>query len=101
MAQFDVYINPNRENADLFPYFVDIQNDFHDTIKTRVVIPLTTEMKAFTRLTPIFTIGGQKLTLSIAEIASIPLSVCGKKVDNLEAHSSEIFDALDFLVHGF
>ena len=101
MAQFDVYINQNRETSKLFPYFVDIQNDLHSIMKTRVVIPLTPSMKPLDKLTPSIVIDGIKLVLSTSEITSIPISLCDTKVANIESCSSDIFDSLDFFIHGF
>ena len=101
MAQFDVYLNPNEAMSDIFPFLLDIQNDLHDSLPHRLVIPLARGQKRIQKLNPAFTILDQDVILFTEQTASIPLSYCGKKVDNLEAHSSEIFDALDFLVHGF
>ena len=101
MAQFDVYANPDSATADLFPYFVDIQHPLHSTLDVRVVIPLTTDKVPFGRLTPQFEIAGARLTLSPADIAGIPASVLQHPIANLEAHRSEIIDAVDFLIQGF
>ena len=39
--------------------------------------------------------------MSTSDMAGIPLSSCGKVVENLEEKRSEIINALDFLVSGF
>ena len=40
MAQFDVYRNSDPATNEVYPYFVDVQNDLLASLKSRVVIPL-------------------------------------------------------------
>ncbi len=101
MAQFDVYKNLNPITSKQIPYLVDIQNDIFQNFNSRVVIPLFRDPNIIKNLNPQFTIDGQKLMLSTAEIASIPNSVLGDKVTGLEEYRSEIIYAIDFLVTGF
>lgn len=101
MAQLDVYKNLNPITNKQIPYLVDIQNDIFQNFNSRVVIPLVRDPNIIKNLNPQFTIDGQKLMLSTAEIASIPNSVLGDKVTSLEEYRSEIIYAIDFLVTGF
>lgn len=41
MAQFDVYCNSDPATNEVYPFFVDVQNDLLASLKSRVVIPLT------------------------------------------------------------
>lgn len=101
MAQFDVYININNTSADLFPYLLDIQNDLFSALRTRVVVPLATDIQPIEHLNPTFDIDGLSVTMSTMDMAGIPLSSCGEVATNLTDHRNEIIDALDFLVNGF
>jgi toxin CcdB len=101
MAQFDVYPNPDPERADLFPYFVDIQNDLHAKLGVRVVIPLSRETSAIEHLMPVVDVKGEKLILSVPDLSSVPVSICIAPVVNLSRYRNEIVDALDFLLNGF
>ncbi len=101
MAQFDVYANANTQTKERVPYLLDIQHDLLENLSTRVVIPLVVGMKPVTHLNPLFVIDGQKVTLSTAEMAGVPLRVLGAKVTSLEQSRQEIIAAVDFLITGF
>jgi toxin CcdB len=101
MAQFDVYINTNRDTVEFFPYLLDVQNDLLSSLKTRVVVPLGVGIEPIRHLNPMFKIDEKMVVMSTADMAGIPLSSCGEKVLNLEEKRHEIIDALDFLVNGF
>jgi toxin CcdB len=40
MAQFDVYRNNDPASNEVYPFFVDVQNDLLGSLKSRIVIPL-------------------------------------------------------------
>jgi toxin CcdB len=40
MARFDVYANPTAAERRHTPFYVDVQNDFINTLSSRVVVPL-------------------------------------------------------------
>jgi toxin CcdB len=101
MAQFDVYTNVNTQTKERVPYLLDIQHDLLDDLSTRVVIPLVVGMKPVTHLNLLFVIDGQKVTLSTAEMAGVPLRLLGAKVTSLEQSRQEIIAAVDFLITGF
>jgi len=101
MAQFDIYRNTNQATAALFPYLVDVQHPILASLHTRMVVPLGVGIEPIRHLNPVFHIEGRQVVMATAEMAGVPLSVLGEKVDSLYAHRQEIFDALDFLVHGF
>ena len=100
MAQFDVYKN-SRGNSDIFPYLLDITHKINSVSHLRVVVPLCNDNYAVTHLNPIFHIEGEKLYMSMMDLAGIPATMLGHAILNLEEKRTEIVDALDFLVNGF
>ena len=101
MAQFDVYINGNSSTNAIFPYLLDIQNDLHNLLYSRLVVPLSINSKPIKHLTPQFTIEDKKVIMSTMDMASVSKSILNKKVCNLSEFRSEIIDAVDFLINGF
>lgn len=104
MAQFDVYENEDPDSRRLIPYLLDVQNDLHQNLITRTVIPLITVFPAdpeLKKLCPRFAIRGLEVALSTPEIAGYPVGDLGPKVTSLAAHRAEIFGAIDFLLSGF
>jgi len=104
VAQFDVYENDDPDSKRTIPYLIDVQNDLHQTLITRTVIPLVSvfpgdaELK---KLCPRFIVNEQQVTMSTPEIAGYPVSDLGYKVTSLADHRAEIFGAIDFLLSGF
>lgn len=104
MAQLDVYENIDKETSEEIPYLVDIQHDLHQNLKTRMMIPLVTveaQKAEIRKLCPVFTILDRKVFASIPEMAAYPLSETGIKIASLNSERAVLFDAIDFLMHGF
>jgi toxin CcdB len=104
MAQFDVYENLSEETSNAIPYLIDLQSDLLDNLVTRVVAPLvkaTSIGKPILHLNPRFEIEGVTVVMSTVELAGVPKSALGKRVDTLKEQRSEIIAALDFLITGF
>ena len=101
MAQFDVYRNPHEATRDLFPYILDITHALHSDSKLRVMVPLCNDRSAIKHLNPEVVIEGERLYLSVMDIAGIPASLCTNPVTSLSDRRTEIIDAMDFLVNGF
>lgn len=104
MARFDLYKNPNPATRAAVPYLLDVQADLLDNLATRVVVPLiklSAMSKAAKHLNPQFTINTEKLVMSTAELAGIPVSSLGEKAGTLKERRDEIIAALDFLLSGF
>jgi len=101
MAQFDVYRNSTPATAEFFPYLLEVQHEILSSLKTRVVVPLGVDITPIRHLNPVFNIEGKSVVMSTADMAGIPLSACGEKVESLEERRNEIIDALDFLINGF
>jgi len=101
MAQFDVYRNLSKASQKRFPYFLDIQNNLHNQLHSRMVVPLALDVKPVHHLTPVFEIEGQSVTMYTMDMTSIMQDVLSELVVNIEEKRSEIIDAIDFLVNGF
>ena len=103
MAQFDVYLNPNKDTRDFIPFLLDIQAELLDTLTTRVIVPLVVaeEMSlAAKHLNPQFKIKGVSVVMSTAELAGVPSRALGDKVTSLKNKRDEIIAALDLLFTG-
>ena len=102
MAQFTLYRNANRQTQARYPFLLDVQNDFLDALKTRLVVPAMklAEQKPITRLNPVFEFEQQHYLLVVQEMAAIPVNNLGAKVTALEALRGEILAALDLLITG-
>lgn len=101
MAQFDIHRNSNLESANEFPYLLDIQSDILSGLDTRVVVPLSENIKAIQHLNPVFEIEHKSYVLLTQELAGVHKSALGIKCGSLQDKRSEVIAALDFMVSGF
>ncbi|MGA8515620.1 MAG: CcdB family protein [Burkholderiaceae bacterium] len=104
MARFDVYTNPDSAERDTVPYYLDVQNNFLDTIQTKVVIPLHFAHRLEIRvrnLNPVFEVKGKSVVMNTAAIGAVPAGELRRPVGNLAAQQLEITDALDTLLGGY
>jgi toxin CcdB len=99
MARFDVHRNPEGAG-----YVINCQSDLFSNYKVRVVVPLlppTIAPKIVSRLNPVFEIEGHPMVMVPHFIASIPVTILGPMVLNLEKEELAIQGALDMLTSGF
>lgn len=100
MARFDLHQHRNHPNQ----YLLLIQSDFLDALATRMVIPVLSKSAAGPLLpnlhVPVMVNGKPHIAL-VHLMAAVTVQQCGKRIDNLEDHSSEIIAAVDFLFQGF
>jgi len=101
MAQFNVYRNLSKSTQKGFPYFLDIQNDLHSRLDSRIVVPLAVGVEPIRHMTPVFEIEGQNVVMYTMDMTSVMQESLSELVVNIEEHRTEIIDALDFLVNGF
>ena len=101
MAQFDVYRNLSKVTQKRFPYFLEIQNDLHSRLQSRIVVPLALDVEPVRYLTPVFDIEGQRVVMYTMDMTSVMQDALSELVVNIEEKRTEIVDALDFLVNGF
>lgn len=98
MARFDVYPHPDASLRKRTPFLVDIQNDYIDSLDSRIIIPLRPAALYRNRLrdlNPVFEIQGQQVVLDTASLASFPARELSKSVASLQNKHEEIVAALD------
>ena len=104
MQQFDIVENANAGANRHVPYLLILQAPLFDDLATRVVAPLV-PLKGFGKplahLTPVISVADEPFVVSIAEIAGVPLSALGEKIESVSDNRLEIISALDFLFTGF
>lgn len=102
MARFDVY--EVKAEADV-PLVVDVQADFLEDLRTRVVVPLLAladaEDEVATRLKPIVDIGGKAYVLMTTDLGVVPRSALSERVASIERQRQAVVDAIYFLFRGF
>ena len=99
MARFQIYKNNGQRSA-VAPFLVDVQNDFLDTLTTRIVIPLvglhTLKHRPPGDLFPLIEVSGKTYVLFTPELAALPLKVLKQAVGSVsEADRSAIQQSLD------
>ena len=100
MARFDVYANPDAAERKHTPYLLDLQNNYIDSLSTRVMAPLRRESAFGARarnLNPAFVIAGENVVLDAAGIGAVPVSVLRKPLAELRGARAPIQEALDTL----
>ena len=107
MGQFTVFENPNRSTRSTYPYFLDIQSDLLQDLRTTVVIPLSpvrlAGKAAISKLCPVLEleIDGESYVALTQQLAGVDRHTLGKAVCNLTSCRSDIVAALDFIISGF
>ena len=100
MARYDVFANPVAAERKRIPYFLDVQNDYIDSLSTRVVVPLWHESAFGLRarnLNPCFAVAANSLVLDTAALAAVPGSELRRAVASLSHERAAIQEALDTL----
>jgi toxin CcdB len=104
MKQFDLYNNTDKDTNKAYPYFVDVQSNLIDKLNSRVVIPLTLQIKSdkgFPEgLCPVIDIDGERAVLLTHQMTSVSTSFLKKRSGTLAPNRNEIIAAIDFLVTG-
>ena len=103
MQQYDLYFNTDSDTKKAYPFFVDIQNDLLDILKSRVVIPLTeakNEKNLPDNLCPCVEINGKTYYLLTHQITTVPFGFLNKHAGSLLVHRTDILNSIDFLISG-
>jgi toxin CcdB len=104
MTQFSVYENKDKATKKTYPYFLNVQNDLLDELKSRVVIPFSTpdsiKHRDAKKLCPIIQIKGKGFVLLTHQITTVPESFLSSKADAVDAFRTEIISAIDLLFTG-
>jgi toxin CcdB len=101
MAQFDVH---KHAVGSPFSLLLNVQADDVARIEGRVVVPLVARRrygeKPIPRLNPVATIAGTEFVLLFQDLAAVPMTVLGERVDSLAHRRADIIAALDLLFTG-
>jgi toxin CcdB len=100
MARFDVFANPAVTEQVYTPFFLDVQNDYIDSLDSRVVIPLRSAESFGPRarhLNPLLQVAGQAVVLDCATLGAVPSSALRHVVTRLVDGRDEVQAALDTL----
>jgi toxin CcdB len=104
MPQFAVYKNRNEATRERFPLLLDVQSDLLEPLNTRVVVPLSPEATARSRimqaLTPRLPVAGKEYVMNTPQLAGISVRELGTIVDTVVGERSQIIGALDLLITG-
>lgn len=102
MAQYDVYVNPQRQSRPFVPFVVDVQSTLIDRLSSRLVLPLSrvgANMPIFPAdLCPIVSVEGERLTIQPHLAAPVSAGLLKNPVTNLQPWASEIAIALDAVI---
>lgn len=100
MARFDVY-----KFTDTTPLVVDIQAELFSELGSRVVVPLrrveASRKELLVKLKPVLRVEAAEYYLITTDVVSIPSSMLGERVANIEDQRDVIVDAIDFLMQGY
>ena len=104
MAQFDVYLNPNRQSRERFPFLVDVQASVLDDLQTRLIVPLgyssAFHQEPFRRLTPEVEYDGVKYILLVPQMSSVRSNLLKQPLGSIDHLRTEIIAAVDFAISG-
>jgi len=105
MAQFDVYLNPNKASRNRIPYLVDLQSNLLEGMNNIVIAPLRRRDSdtgiPTLRLNPVVTVEDVPCFVRVQELAAIPRRSLGQPVGNLAQERDALLAALDLLFTGF
>lgn len=82
------------------PYLLDVQNDYINSLDSRVVIPMrpaALHQTPMRDLNPVFKIGGKSMVLDTAALAAFPARELKKRVAGLQDQRELIVAAMDCL----
>ena len=100
MARYDVYAHPDAVLRKVTPFLLDVQNDYINTLDTRVVIPMRQAAlygHPMRDLNPVFQVSGKSVVLDTAALAAFPARELKKRVAGLQDQSAHIVAAMDCL----
>lgn len=105
MTAYSVFQNPNPRTNTAVPFLLDVQSELLSTLGTRVVVPLyrpvTADVQAMSRLTPVVQFQGQSLVVMVPELAGIARRELGPLSGELVSARADILQAIDLLLTGF
>jgi toxin CcdB len=102
VTQFDVFENPDPENAEAHPYFLILQADRLKELNTRIVAPLIAPktLPGFERLMPVVSVENRNFVVDVTNVGVFPLKLIPKPIVNLETERYRIIGAIDLIFSG-
>jgi hypothetical protein len=99
MRQCDVFSNPSERPSPNVPFILVLQSNLVFQTTTVVVAPLVKagHLRESQSLYPVFEIDGQRVALSVTELATLPRRVLRSYVTSLEEERHRIIRAIDLL----
>ena len=101
MAQFDIRKIIGRSP---YPLVIEVQADVLSRLERRVVVPMVARKKygekPIPRLNPVVVVAGTEYVLLVHDLASVPTSLLGERVDSLPRLRDELISAIDLLFTG-
>jgi toxin CcdB len=100
MARYDVYAHPDATLRKITPFLLDVQNDYINSLDSRVVIPMrsaTHYPHPIRDLNPVFDVDGKAVVLDTAALAAFPARELKKCVAGLQDQREHIVAAMDCL----
>jgi toxin CcdB len=102
MARFDVYQNPDAQERNAVPFWLDVQNTYIE-VDTRVVVPLHAahRFRAPVRnLNPVLLVEGRNVVMNTSALGAVPIADLRHPMANIKAQQVFIQEALDTLWGG-
>jgi len=103
MAQFDIYVNPNRGTDETVYYLLDLQAEILDDLPTRVVAPLVVPESLgppMRILNPTVFVHGEPFILLSHLLAAIPAKSLGRPIASAKTQRDDVVRSVDFLFTG-
>ncbi len=100
MARYDVYAHPDATLRKVTPFLLDVQNDYINSLDSRVVIPMRSAAQyphPMRDLNPVFKVDGKAVVLDTAALAAFPARELKKRVAGLQDQREHIVAAMDCL----
>ena len=100
MARYDVYVHPDATVRKITPFLLDVQNDYINSLDSRVVIPMRSAAHyahPMRDLNPAFEVDGKAVVLDTAALAAFPARELKKRVAGLQDQREHIVAAMDCL----
>ena len=103
MSDFAVFANKST-TAENYPFLLDVQSELLSALETRLVIPLVRKSdigKAIIKnLNPIARIDDTDYVVMTQQMAAVPRTIIGAKVEESEISRPDVLTAIDFLITG-
>ena len=104
MARFDVFRHPDARRRKAIPFFVAIQSDTLEFLRSTIVVPLVAEQAFGPRIAflhPVIDVMGHKVVLATNELVGVEKALLGTAVGNASVDASTIVSAIDYLISGY